>query len=123
MARTELTLQTTTRSGVEATFAAVDDTNGESFDNVGENVLLHVKNGSGGAVVVTITTPGSVDGVALADRTISVPAGEERIIGPFPNNLYGQADVDNDIDKAVFIDYDTGTTITVAAIEVGGKSY
>lgn len=53
--------------------------------------FLHVKNGSGSSVTVTLATPGSVDGLAIADRTVSVPAGTERMIA-VPSELYRSSD-------------------------------
>jgi hypothetical protein len=41
----------------------------------GAGVVLLVKNGDSGAHTVTLATPGTVDGLAIADRTVSVAAG------------------------------------------------
>ena len=50
--------------------------------------MLHVTNGSGGSLTVTIVTPGTSDGLAVADRTVTIPNGEERVIGPFLRAIY-----------------------------------
>lgn len=123
MAYTELSVETTVRTGLEPTYSAVDAANGNSFDNAGENVVLIVKNGSGGDLTVTISTPGTVDGVALTDKAVVVTTAEERVIGPFPNSLYGQVDADNSIDEAVLVDFSTGTTVTMAVIKYGSIGY
>ena len=63
MARTELTIQEIARAGLEPSYsnAAAD---GNNFENTGRE-FVHVKNGSGSAVTVTIQTPGTVDGLAV----------------------------------------------------------
>jgi hypothetical protein len=43
----------------------------------GEGVYLHAKNGSGGSITVTLVTPGTVGGLAIADRPVAIAAGAE----------------------------------------------
>lgn len=43
----------------------------------GEGSYIHVKNGSGGSITVTLVTPGTVAGLAVADRAVAVGAGAE----------------------------------------------
>lgn len=122
MARAALTVQTTVRTGLNQSYtAAIAD--GHAFDNSSKRVFLHVKNAGGGAVVVTIDCPKTVDGLAVPDLQVSVPAGEERMIGPFPEDLYSQVDSALGIDEAVHIDTDTQTGISYAAIQLGSLSY
>lgn len=46
-----------------------------------DRTVLHVKNGSAGAVTVTLVTPGTLQGdLAIADRAVSVAAGAESFI-------------------------------------------
>lgn len=123
MARTELSLQTTSRDGLNPSYSAGDAANGHSFDNASEKVILHVKNGGASPVVVTVLTGATIDGISLADKTINVPVGEERVIGPFPDNLYSQEDTDNEIDEAVLVDLDQDSSVTLAAIKLGAVSY
>lgn len=120
MARTALTLQTTARTGLNTSYTAAT-ADGEGFDNTSERVMLHVKNGGAGATVVTIATPGTVDGLAITDRTVSVPAGEERMIGPFKKEQYNQDDSGGDtgLSEAVFVNTDVQTSVTLAAIKLG----
>ena len=123
MARTELTLQTTTRAGLEVTPESGDQANGHSFDNESEKVVVWVINGSGASINVTIVTNATIDGIALTDKVVAVPAGEERFIGPFPNAIYGDVDADNSIDEAVFVDLSSDTSVTLAAIKLGTIGY
>lgn len=46
----------------------------------GTGLSLVVENGSGVSVTVTLITPGTVDGLAIADRDVIVPAGAFRAI-------------------------------------------
>lgn len=123
MARTLLALQATTRDGLDPTYTVGDAVNGHSFDNDHEDVALHVKNGGASPVVVTFATPNTIDGMALPDKTVTVPAGEERFIGPFPRSLYSQADAGNALTEAVLIDLDQASSVTLAALQLGSKSY
>jgi len=110
MARTILSVQDIARSGLEPSYEAAN-ADGESVANNGR-VFVHVKNGSGSSVTVTIQTPGTVDGLAVADRTVAIPAAEERMIGVFPPADYNQSD------DAVYVDFSAVTTVTVAAIRL-----
>lgn len=76
-------------------------------------LFIYVTNGGGSASVVTIATPGTVDGLAIADRTVSVPAGEDRMIGPFPPHIYNNANGEIDVSFS-FI-----TSVTLAALNLG----
>jgi len=42
----------------------------------GDGVFLEVFNADDSAATVTLVTPGTVDGLAIADRPFTVPAGE-----------------------------------------------
>lgn len=121
MSRVILSLQETLRTGLEVTYASADAANDHSFDNRGQNVLLHVKNGGGGAVQVTIDTPGTIDGLAIPNQVVSIPAGEERFFGPFRNDLYGQGD--QTLTRAVLVDLDIDTSVTIAAISIGDVNF
>ncbi|MBP2370225.1 hypothetical protein [Pseudonocardia parietis] len=46
----------------------------------GDGTFLHVKNGSASSVTVELVTPQTVDGLAVADRQVSVPASGDRFI-------------------------------------------
>jgi len=124
MARTVLTVQDIVRTGLNPTFVSGDATNDHSFDNEGHNVFLYVKT-TGTAADVTIITPNLVDGLAIGDLVVNMPATGERIIGPFPKALYDTIDTDPDpdIDPAIFVDLDVDTGLTLAAIRLPDPSY
>lgn len=103
-----LTPQFVSIAGTAPTYAAA----GAGGDTVpsGERTWLHVKNGSASPITVTVTTPGTYSGLAIADVSVSVPATTgERLIGPLPSNLFG-----NTVDVA----YSAVTTVTVAAFQI-----
>ncbi len=76
-------------------------------------LFIYVTNGGGSPSVVTIATTGTEDGLAIADRTVNVPAGEDRLIGPFPPHIYNNANGEIDTSFS-FI-----TSVTVAALNLG----
>lgn len=108
MARTVMTPKDVTRAGVTYALAAVDAVNGNYFTNNGR-CALHVNNASAGSINVTITTPTTVDGNAVADLVVAVGAGVEKIIGVFPPTLYNT-------DGEVYVDWSSGTSVTAAVI-------
>lgn len=111
MARAVLSYQQVARTGLNAAYAAVDAAEGEQFANDGR-MILHVVNGAGAPINVTITTPNAVDGLAVADLVVAVPNGESRFIGPFPPGIY------NNGSGNVLVDYSSGTTVTVALLRL-----
>lgn len=74
---------------------------------------LHVRNGSAGAVTVTVVTPGNTRyGQADPDVPVTVAAGAEVAIGPFPSEL---ADPSTGL---VGVTYSAVTSVTVALVGV-----
>lgn len=116
MARTELTVQKVLSSGLNAAYtgATVD---GEAFNNASENVIIHMVNGGGGASVLTVQTPMQQDGLDVAERTVSVPAGEDRFIGPFQRSIYSKVDAVLSLPQAIWINTDVQTSVTLAVLE------
>lgn len=109
MARVTLAVQPVSRAGLEPAYAAAE-ADGNAFLNDGRT-MLHVKNGATN-VVATLQIPRTLDGQAVADPTVTVPATEERMIGPFPPGVYNQTD------GALYVDYDDVANVTVAAIRL-----
>jgi hypothetical protein len=102
-----LTVQEISRAGLSPSYSAANAGGDEAPND--EITFLHVKNGSGGSIDVTIQTPGTVDGLAITDRTVAVPASEERMIGPFPSSVYS---------STLTISYSGVTSLTIAAIRL-----
>lgn len=81
--------QSVTLGGLTATYNAAS-AGGDTFP-VGDHVVLHIKNGGASAVTATITTPGNVSGLAIADQAVNVPAGGEVFSGPIRRDLFAGA--------------------------------
>jgi len=109
MARTALTVQEVTLSGLSPTFSAAN-ADGNSFANDGDT-FLYVKNGGASSITVTIITPAKEQGVDIEDITVTIAASGEKMIGPFPRRLFNYTD-------GVHVDYSAVTSVTVAAIKV-----
>jgi len=105
-----LTKQTASRSANAITMAAAA-AGGDKFDNTGSELVL-IKNGSGSPVTLTITTPATMDGLAVTDRTVAIPAGEMHLLGPWPTKYY------NDSNGQVSLGYSAETSVEVAIIGV-----
>ncbi|KOG21999.1 hypothetical protein [Streptomyces viridochromogenes] len=78
---------------------------------VGKGLVLHVVNGSGSAVTVTVVTPGTIDGLAVADAALSVPAGASGFI-PL-GNVYR-----NPSTNRAAVTYSATTTVSVAVLQL-----
>lgn len=90
MAEIQLTVNGATPAGVQPTIqtgvaAAATD---QYFIPADPRVLLRVSNGSGDATM-TIVTAGTVDGLAIADRAVTIPANETRLIANLDPKVYG----------------------------------
>lgn len=72
-------------------------------------MFLYVKNGSGSSISVTIVTPVVINGLALADQIIAIPANSEKIMGLFTPQVY------NDQNDFVNISFTSITSVTVVA--------
>lgn len=84
---------------------------GDAVLNSGKT-FLHVKNGHSGAWVVTVNSVQPCSQGFDHDVAVSVPASEERMIGPFARDRF------NDANQKLAITYDGVTALTIAAIEV-----
>lgn len=91
--------------GAEAFVAAA--AGGDTFPNDG-HTMLHVKNGGGAPINVTVDSKIPCNFGSDHDVVVSVPNAGERIIGPFDQSRFG---------TDVNITYSAVTTVTVAAIK------
>lgn len=92
MANVRLTPQNVLEVGLTATYTgALLTTNTYQIVNDGR-VILHFKKSGAGSCAVTIVTPGTVGGHAIADQTVTVPATTGDVFcGPFPPSVYNSA--------------------------------
>lgn len=112
MARTLITPQPVGSAGANATYEPANAA-GNSY-RLASGQVLHVKNGGASACNVTIETPLTVDGLAVADRVVTVAAGAAEFIalGTDPNGVYRQSG------GVVYVDYDQVTSVTVAVLTI-----
>ena len=110
MPRTAITAQTVTSASLDATYEPANS-QGNSYRLLRGRVL-HVKNASGASVTVTIPTPGTVEGLAVADRTVTVTAADDRFIA------LGTADIYKSAGEDAYVDYSATTSVTVAVLDV-----
>lgn len=105
-----LTVQDLTYSGITPTYAAADVA-GDQFP-YGMYSLVVVRNDDTGDHTVTVTSYFDDRAGATADDVaVTVTAGEERIIGPFPSEF-------SDTDGFVQLTYDAVTSVTIGAFKV-----
>lgn len=115
-----LTTQVVKETGLAPTYASC--TGGGDTCTPGGATFLHVKNASGGALVVTVADDGTVmpGGVAApttaADIVVSVPGGGERMIGPITPERFARA-----ADGQAAITYSGVTSLTIAVIQGPGR--
>ena len=85
-----LNAQNILRSGLAPAFVAAN-AGGDQFVPDRE-AYLHVKNGGAGAITVTVAA-GQVPAPNLTTtmQGVSVPAGGERLLGPFPYQIFADA--------------------------------
>lgn len=88
-----LPLQVLVPGGSASTLAAA--TGAGDTCTAGDGVFLEVNNGNAAVRTVTLATPGLVDGLAIADRAVAIPAGERWKI-PVPR-VYAKPDGQCDI--------------------------
>jgi hypothetical protein len=92
MARTTVSPVDIKRTGSTPNPVAPDVANGNQFPNDG-NTVLRVANTGGGACTVTVPVAVTVDGLAVTNLSVVVPATNGvREIGPFPVGTYLQPD-------------------------------
>ncbi|MFH9957313.1 hypothetical protein ACH4OX_24310 [Streptomyces roseolus] len=77
---------------------------------VGPGRFLYVRNGDASPHTVTIATPGTVSGVAIADVAVAVPAGESKIV-PLTGLFRGAS-------GRAALTYDAVTAVSVACFEL-----
>ena len=94
------------RAGVVVSDGAPASLAGDTFNNTGAE-LFAVFNGDVAPKTVTFETVITVDGFAVPNRDVIVPAGETWLIGPFPVAVYG---------SVVNVTYSAVTAVEVKAL-------
>ena len=105
-----LTKQSVVLTGLNPSYVAAA-AGGDEFVNSGR-AFIHVKNGGAGSIDVTVDSQAPCSQGYDHDAVVAVPAGEERMIGPFPKDRF------NDSSEKVQITYSGVTSVTIAVVEV-----
>jgi len=111
-----LTTQNIVRNPSSATSFAAATGGGDAMET-GDQMMLHVKNGGGGSINVTLaaTAPTSISNVSYKDDVIAVAAGSEREIGPISSTPFKDP-----VTGLCTITYSGVTSVTVAAKKLVG---
>jgi len=121
MTRVSVTTQLIPFAGLLPTMSA--PTAGNDVVDVGR-VALHVVNGGGAPITVTIVTPGVVDGdLPITDRAVTVPVGTVPTIIPLSSPNYRQTAASVDVTTPVgadigraYVNYSLITSVTRAVV-------
>ena len=107
-----LAVKSITTAGVAGTYGAAS-AGGDTVDASSGRVFLHVKNGGASSITVTITTQANTyKGLTVPDRTVTVAASADKMIGPIDPALHA------DINQQASIGYSAATSVTVAALRI-----
>lgn len=110
MARSVITPAAIVRTGVAQPAAVVSDaTNNHYIAANNGRIFLRVENVGVTSRTITVQTPGTVDGLAISDLTVSLAAGDVKYIGPFPPSVYNQAD------DSLYVDPSADTDLEITA--------
>lgn len=104
-----LTTQTAALAGLSVSYASAAA--GGDQCATGQGLVLLVDNGDASSHTVTLATPGTVDGLAIADRTVTVAAGATAVI-PL-NDIYRDPSTGR-----ASLTYDGVTSVKVAVVRV-----
>lgn len=106
-----LTVQNISRAGVVPTYAAVAAS--DTFLPDG-NTFVHVKNAGGSSDTVTISVlAGDPPGLTIADLSVAVANGSEKMIGPFPAQYFADPNT-----GLATIAHSFQTSVTVAVLKL-----
>jgi hypothetical protein len=108
-----LAVQSVVRTGLNPAYTAAAG-GGDTIPNTAGQVFLHVKNGGGSSINVTLDSQTNCDQGFDHDEVIAVPNGGERMIGPFPARF-------QDSGGLIHVAYSAVTSVTVAAIKVAAS--
>lgn len=112
MAEVEKSAQTAVPTGVTPTFIAAETEDTILIPNDG-SVILEVRNTGEEDCKVTIKTPGTEGGLAIADQEVTVPKESGvKVIGPFKRSLY------NNSDEQLEVTFSKETGVTYAIVKV-----
>lgn len=100
-----LTEQVISRPGASLGLVAATG-GGDDFVNTGQQFLV-IRNDDASTKTVTVVTSQTVDGLAVADLSVAVPAGNIVVVGTFFVSVYG---------TSVSLTYSDVTSLTIGVL-------
>ena len=100
------------KTGIQPTFAACSS-GGDAFANDGKTLLI-IKNANASSRTLTIISQNTVDGLAVADRAITLVATDDTYITDLDKGVY------NDSDGLAQLTYSTEVDLTIGVIRLNG---
>ena len=91
MATETLTTQAALRTGAEVDMQSVTNVGGFRFLNDGRTLMIAAEVNTGDNEI-TITPVRTVDGLAVAARTVNVLSDETWVLGPWPQEVWNDSD-------------------------------
>lgn len=102
-----LTVAEIVSAGIDPALVAAG-AGGDSFPSTGQE-FLYVTNGDSSSTTVTVDTPQTVAGLAVANLAVVVPATSSRLIGPFVSATFS---------STISLTYSSVTSLTVGAFRL-----
>ena len=99
---------------INPSLAAVN-VDGNMFANNGKQ-FLWIDNPNGATCTVTIQTPKTIGGLAVAEQTVAIPTTQAALIGPFATGIYSQ--ISGADQGKVYVDYSIDTSVTAALLQL-----
>ena len=112
-----LVAQTIVEAGIVPSYAAATG-GGDTLNNSAGDNMLHIKNGSGSPITVTVTAQNatfavpSVGDTTKANAVEVIANGTESMMGPFPTGAF------NDSANLIAITYSDVTSLTIGAFKL-----
>jgi hypothetical protein len=105
-----LTPQTLTKAGSQPSLAACAS-GGDEFANSGNTIIL-ITNANASSRTLTIVSQATMDGLAVADRSVTIPGTDDTFITDLDKNVY------NDTNGRVQLTYSTEVDLTIAILDL-----
>ena len=105
-----LSVQTLVKTGSQPSLAACA-AGGDEFPNDGSTAIL-ITNANASTRTLTIVTQATTDGLAVADRTVTIAGTDDTFIADLDRNVY------NDSSGRVQLTYSTEADLTIAILRL-----
>jgi hypothetical protein len=118
MARTQIPVTTITRAGIAPSAGTdADMTDGMYIAANNGRIYVEIVSTDAGAQTVGFEIPTEVDGIAVDDKVVTIPAGATRKAGPWPTGTYNQEDDSINVNPSI-----DGATLKISAYKLPTES-